>query len=73
MKRTSKKKPIAVDPDIKPYIVYNEQLQVWVGLKNGGREALFSDNFDDAKPLHYEEQFSTLRWIANCKLEKEYI
>lgn len=73
MKHTSKKKNPVVDPDIKSYIVYNEHLQVWVGLKDGGREAVFSDNFDDAKPLHYEEQFSTLRWIANCKLEKEYI
>jgi hypothetical protein len=73
MMRTSKKKTPVIDPDIKPYIVYNEHLQVWVGLKDGGREAVFSDNFDDAKPLHYEEQFRTLRWIANCKLEKEYI
>ena len=75
MKKSKKKKVdlITLDPEYKPFIVMNEHLQVWVGIKDGGRTLIFSDNFDDAKPLHYEEQFSTLRWIANCKLEKEYI
>jgi hypothetical protein len=69
----SKKKLVNEDPDRKPYIVYNEHLQVWVGLKNGGRVALFSDEYDDAKPLHYDQQFRTLQRVAGCKLEKEYI
>jgi len=73
MTNTSKKKLVIEDPDIKPFIVYNEYLQVWVGLKNGGREAVFSDEYDDAKPLHYDQQFRTLQRIAECKLEKEYI
>ena len=70
---TSKKKLVTEDPDRKPYIVYNEYLQVWVGLNNGGRVALFSDEYDDAKPLHYDQQFRTLQRIAGCKLEREYI
>ena len=69
----SKKKLTTEDPDRKPYIVYNEYLQVWVGLKDGGRIALFSDEYDDAKPLHYDQQFRTLQRIAGCKLEREYI
>ncbi len=69
----SKKKLATEDPDRKPYIVYNEYLQVWVGLKDGGRIALFSDEYDDAKPLHYDQQFRTLQRIAGCELEREYI
>ena len=61
------------DPDKKPYIVFNEYLQVWVGLRDGGRTAVFSDEYDDAKPLHYEQQFRTLQRVAGSALEKEYI
>jgi hypothetical protein len=70
---TSKKKLVQPDPNQKPYIVYNEYLQVWVGLQDGGRIALFSDEYDDAKPLHYDQQFRTLQRVAGCKLEREYI
>ena len=73
MTPTSKKKLVVEDPDKKPYIVYNEYLQVWVGLSNGGRTAVFSDEYDEAKPLHYEQQFRTLQRIAGSALEKEYI
>ena len=69
----SKKKLTTEDPDRKPYIVYNEYLQVWVGLQDGGRTALFSDEYDDAKPLHYDQQFRTLQRIAGSKLEREFI
>ena len=69
----SKKKLVTEDLDRKPYIVYNEYLQVWVGLKDGGRIALFSDEYDEAKPLHYDQQFRTLQRVAGCKLEREYI
>jgi hypothetical protein len=70
---TSKKKLVTEDPDRKPYIVYNEHLQVWVGLSNGGRIAIFSDEYNDAKPLHYEQQFRTLQRIAGNKIEREFI
>ena len=52
---------------------YNEHLQVWVGLTDGGRVALFSDEYDESKPLHYDQQFRTLQRVAGCKLEREYI
>lgn len=61
------------DPDKNAYIVYNEYLQVWVGLKDGGRTAVFSDEYDEAKPLYYEQQFKALQRIAGDALEKEYI
>jgi len=73
MANTSKRKIIQPDLERKPYIVYNEYLQVWTGLKNGGVEATFSDNYDDAKPLNYESQFKHLQRISLSKLEKEYI
>jgi hypothetical protein len=68
-----KKKLLIEDPDKKPYIVYNEYLQVWVGLRDGGRTALFSDEYNEAKPLYYEQQFKTLQRIAGGSLEKEYL
>ena len=61
------------DPDKKPFIVYNEYLQVWVGLRDGGRTAMFSDEYDEAKPLYYEQQFKALQRIAGGAIEKEYI
>jgi len=73
MTSTSKKKLVVEDPDKKSYIVYNEHLQVWVGLRDGGRVAVFSDEYDDAKSLHYDQQFRTLQRIAGSTLEKEYI
>ena len=73
MTSTSKKKLVTEDPDRTPYIVYNEHLQVWVGLKDGGRTALFSDEYNDAKPLHYDQQFKTLQRIAGSKIEREFI
>lgn len=73
---TMKKQPKLLnpeDPDKKPFIVYNEYLQVWVGLRDGGRTAMFSDEYDEAKPLYYEQQFKALQRIAGDALEKEYI
>lgn len=68
-----KKKQPLIDPDYKPYIVLNDMLQVWVGLKEGGRALSFSDNFDEAKVLGYEEQFTHICRIANCQVMKDYI
>ena len=64
---------IKSDPDYKPFIVMNDQLQVWVGLKSGGRELIFSDDFDDAKPLDFDSQFRTLNRLTLDKLEQIYI
>ncbi len=68
-----KKKQPLIDPDYKPFIILNDKLQVWVGLINGGREAVFSDDFDDAKVLGYEEQFVHICRIADCQVMKDYI
>jgi hypothetical protein len=69
----SKKKLVPIDPDYKPYIVLNDMLQVWVCLLDGGRTLLFSDNFEEAKILGYEEQFVHICRIADCQVMKDYI
>lgn len=76
MKKSRKKKVdlITLDPEYKPFIVMNEHLQVWVGLKDGGRTLVFSDEFDDAKTLFFDVQFRTLSRISRMiKLEQIYI
>ena len=70
--KRKKKQPI-IDPDYKPYIVLNDKLQVWVGLLEGGRKVAFSDDFDEAKVLGYEEQFVHICRIADCQVMKDYI
>ena len=74
-KKSKKKKthPITLDPDYKPYIVMNEYLQVWTGLRDGGRSLAFSNNLDDAKPLDFETQFKHLKRIYPYKLEQIYL
>jgi hypothetical protein len=62
------------DPEYKPFIVMNEYLQVWTGLKDGGLTLTFSDNFDDAKPLNFYTQFLSLKRIYKLtKLEQIYL
>ena len=75
MKKSRKKKvyPVTLDPDYKPFIVMNEYLQVWTGLKDGGLTLVFSDNIDDAKPLDFDTQFITLNRLTLDKLEQIYI
>jgi len=76
MTKKSKKKrinPITLDPEYNPFIVMNELLQVWVGITNGGRTLLFSDNIDDAKPLDFDSQFRTLNRLTLDKLEQIYL
>ena len=69
----SKKKLVPIDPDYKPYIVLNDKLQVWIGLRDGGRRAVFSSNFDSAKILGYEEQFVHICRISDGQVMKDYI
>lgn len=76
MKKSKKKKAdlITLDPEYKPFIVMNEYLQVWVGIKDGGRTLVFSDDFDDARSLFFDSQFRTLKRISRIvKLEQIYI
>jgi hypothetical protein len=63
-----------LDPEYKPFIVMNEYLQVWIGLKDGGRILVFSDDMDDAKQLDFDIQFRTLKRLSRLvKLEQIYI
>ena len=75
MSSSKKKKADYVkdDPDYKPFIVMNECLQVWVGLRYGGRQLAYSDDFDEAKILHFHPQFKTLKRLTLDKLEQIYV
>ena len=56
------------------FIVLNQHAQVWCGLKGG--KPVFSDNWDEAKPLENEEQFFNLKISADYndnKFEKHYL
>ena len=53
------------------YLVVNDDAQFFSGLK-GGRP-MFSESYDDAKPLYHHRQFKTLQSISYEKLYKEYI
>lgn len=53
------------------YLVLNDDAQFFSGLK-GGRP-IFSESYDDAKPLFNHSQFKTLQSISYEKLYKEYI
>jgi len=61
------------DPEYRPFIVLNENLEVWTGLACGGRELTFSPNVKEAKPLNFDSQFRTLRRMTSLQLEQIYI
>ena len=56
-----------------PFIIMNQNCKVWTGLRDGGRRAVFSNNIEDAKELHYDIQFNRVQSIAYEKLEKIYL
>ena len=47
----------------KGFLVLNKNAQVWCGLQGG--KPVFSDNWDDAKPLYNDQQFFNLRMAAD--------
>jgi hypothetical protein len=49
----------------------NDMAQVWVGLKGG--KLVFSNNFDDAKPLQEESKFDMIQRASPYKLEMLWI
>ena len=53
------------------FIVLSDNAQVWTGLKGGS--AVFSDNWDEAKPLKRHEQFVTLQRVSPVKIEKYFL
>ena len=56
-----------------PFIIMNQSCKVWVGLRDGGRRAAFSENIEDAKELHYDTQFKVVQNITYETLEKIYL
>ena len=47
----------------KGFIVLNRQAQVWYGLKAG--KPVFTDDWDQAKPLYNDEQLFNLKLAAD--------
>jgi hypothetical protein len=56
-----------------PFIIMNQKCQVWTGLREGGRRAVFSNNLDEAKSLHYDTQFNKVQGVVYENLEKIYL
>jgi hypothetical protein len=59
------------DPKEPEFIVINEYAQVFSGLKGG--YPVFSDDWDEAKPLKKHEQFTTLQRVSPVKIEKYFL
>ena len=53
------------------FIVLNEYAQVFIGLRRG--YPAFSDDWDEAKPLHHIDQTKHLKYGTSYKLEIHYI
>ena len=53
------------------YLVCNDQAQFFSGLRGG--KPVFSESYDDARPLQRESQFRTLERISDIPIFKEYI
>jgi hypothetical protein len=53
------------------YIVWNDKAQFFAGLRGG--KPIFSESYDDAKPLERESQFRTLVRVSDVPIFKEYI
>jgi len=53
------------------YIVINYDAEFFNGLKGG--LPVFSESYDDARPLYNSRQFKTLQSVSYEKLHKEYI
>ena len=71
MKERRKRRPNRTYLPLKEYIVMNDEAQVWIGLIAG--KPIFSDNFNDAKPLSGVEKFDTLQQVHFSKLERLWL
>jgi len=60
-----------VEKPEQPFILLNEAAQVYCGLQ-GGYPA-FSDNFEEAKPLHRDSQIRLIQQGTSFKLEKYFL
>ena len=63
-------KKLAEKPE-QPFILLNEAAQVFCGLQ-GGYPA-FSDELEDAKPLHRDSQIRLIQQGTSFKLEKYFL
>ena len=57
--------------EVRSYIVWNDEAQFFSGLREG--KPVFSESYDDAKPLTRESQFRTLVRVSDVPIFKEYI
>jgi len=53
------------------FLVLNDDAQFYSGLRGG--QPMFSESYDDARPLYRHSQFKTLQRITYHNLYKEYI
>ena len=63
-------KKLAEKPEL-AFIILNEAAQVYCGLKHG--YPAFSDNLEDAKPLHRDSQIRMIQQGTLFKLEKHFL
>ncbi len=59
------------DPKEPEFIVLKEYAQVFSGLKGG--YPVFSDNWDEAKPLYNTNQVRSIQYGTSHKLEIHYV
>jgi hypothetical protein len=64
-----KKNPNYIPPI--QFVVISEKGQVWTGIK--GDELRFSDDWNEAKPLNDEKQFSHLKKMSYLNLEQMFL
>lgn len=64
-----KKKPYNPPPG--QYIVINPLGEVWVGIR--GKEIAFSQDWNQAKPLSNQNQFTNLQRMTYDKLEQLFL
>ena len=53
------------------YLVCNDQAQFFSGLSGG--KPVFSESYDEARPLQRESQFRNLVRVSDVPIFKEYI
>jgi hypothetical protein len=61
--RRSPKRKTTTVADKDRFYVLNSRAQVWCGLSKG--KPVFSDNWNEAKPLYNDEQLFNLRMTAD--------
>ena len=63
------KKQIEPEPE---YLILDEYARVFAGLEKGG-ESIFSENYDEAKPLQGQEKFNFMKRNSYLGLEQMFL